>query len=219
MAFKLLISGESNSGKTTLTKGMADTLVISHDGKPYPFQNPHSLLTDASEASKITEFVNAKVMGYKDKFGAMPKVIVFDSVSRIFESLYENCNAKYSGFHVYSKLDTQIKEFASLLEDILPSGINVIILSHAIWNGETSKYELVGKGSFNKVGGFLGVVDEAIFVETKNDKRILHFRSTKFPARTLSTELPDSCEVSKFNLLEHLTFLEAQSTAAAEFTI
>lgn len=36
MAIKLLISGESNSGKTSLTKDLKDTLVVSYDGKKYP---------------------------------------------------------------------------------------------------------------------------------------------------------------------------------------
>ena len=63
--------------------------------------------------------------------------------------------------------------------------------------------------SFAKRGGFLAETDEAIFIETKNGKRILHFRSTKFPARTLTTDVPDSQPSDDFNLQTHLEMLAA----------
>jgi len=67
--------------------------------------------------------------------------------------------------------------------------------------------------------GFLAETDEAIFVETKASKRIAHFKSTKFPARTLTDGIPDSQSVDDFNLQEHLDLLSAKQSTADEFSM
>lgn len=217
--FKLLISGTSNAGKTTLTKDLENTLVISHDGKAYPFEVPHALMTDVVSAGAIIDFVNDKVATYQDKFGELPANIVFDSVSRIYESLYDSCSSRFTGFAIYSNLDKEIKEFADFLEAILGSGVNLIIISHALFDSDENKYNLVGKGSFAKLGGFLSVVDEGIFVETKGDKRILHFNSTKFPARTLLLDQPKSMPIGDFKLQDHVKKLSDSGDKASAFTL
>ena len=220
MAVKLLIAGESNAGKTTLTKGLESSLVISHDGKRYPYRNPHASISSFSTSDELTGFVTEKIEAYHAKFGEYPRTVVFDSVSRIFDTLYDACNHKYTGFNIYSNLDKEIKSFTNYIEDtLIASGINVVILSHAIYDSETSKYNLVGKGSFAKVGSFLSVVDESIFIETKSNKRILHFRSTKFPARTLQDDNPDSTPVEDFNLGTYVTHLEEVNSAVNEFEL
>lgn len=220
MSVKLLIAGESNSGKTTLTKGLANSLVISHDGKRYPYKNPHASIASFSTTAELTSFVSEKIEAYNERFGSYPETVVFDSVSRIFDTLYDACNQKYSGFAIYSNLDKEIKEFTNYIEDtLIASDINVVILSHAIYDSETSKYNLVGKGSFAKVGSFLSVVDQSIFLQTKNDKRILHFRSTKFPARTLQEDDPDSMPADNFNLGEYVNKLKERTSAVNEFEL
>lgn len=216
---KLLLSGASNAGKTSLTKDLLDTLVISHDGKAYPFKVPHGEISTVSSASDISAFVNDKALAYQERFGKMPKTIVFDSVSRIYESLYDACSSRYTGFAIYSNLDREIKAFADFLEEILDSGINLIIISHALYDADEGKFNLVGKGSFSKLGGFLSVVDEGIFIETKNDKRILHFRSTKFPARTLQDDLPNSVPSTDFDLQKHMEMLLSTTADVAEYAL
>lgn len=62
-------------------------------------------------------------------------------------------------------------------------------------------------------------MDEAIFVEPKNDKRVLHFRATKFPARTLTDSLPDSVSSKDFNLQEHINVLRQNAVKAASFEL
>ena len=122
--------------------------------------------------------------------------------------------------NIYSNLDKEIKAFTNYIEDtLIASGINVVILSHAIYDSETSKYNLVGKGSFAKVGSFLSVVDESIFIETKSNKRILHFRSTKFPARTLQDDNPDSMPTEDFDLGTYVSHLEKVNSAVNEFEL
>ena len=66
---------------------------------------------------------------------------------------------------------------------------------------------------------FLAETDEALFLETKSSKRIVHFKSVKFPARTLTDGVPDSIPVEDFNLQAHLDLLSEKQNAADEFSI
>lgn len=149
MAIKLLISGESNSGKTTLTKDLVDTLVVSYDGKKYPFPVPHVLVTQFTSTQELINAINEKIVTYKDKFGKYPKTIVIDTVSKIFDTLLDACSAKHTGFKVYSELNREIHEFTSYIQNtLIASDMNVILISHAIWDQDTAKYNLVGKGEY-----------------------------------------------------------------------
>jgi hypothetical protein len=167
----------------------------------------------------VAEVINTtieKIEAYKTKFKKYPDTIVFDSVSKIFDTMLANCNEKYKGFAIYSELDKEVTAFTAFIEDsLIASGMNVVLISHALYDADTSKYNLVGKGSFSKRGGFLAEVDEAIFIEVKSNKRILHFRSAKLPARSLQTDLPDSMPVEEFNLQQHIDML-AESTGEVD---
>ncbi len=210
MSVKLLISAESNSGKTTLTKTLKDALVVSHDGKKYPFAVPHIMVDTFDSTASLIALINEKILAYKEKFKVYPKTVVFDSVSKIFDTILNNCSSKHTGFKIYSELDAEITMLTSYIQNtLIASNMNVVFISHAIWDQDTAKFNLIGKGSFAKRGGFLAETDEAIFIETKNGKRILHFRSTKFPARTLTTDVPDSQPSDDFNLQTHLEMLAA----------
>lgn len=220
MSIKLLIAAESNSGKTTLTKTLKDSLVVSHDGKQYPYPVPHVLIDTFDTVEALIATINEKIVAYKDRFKAYPKTIVFDSVSKIFDTILDNCNTKYTGFAIYSALDKEIHELTDYIQNtLIASDMNVVIISHALYDADTTKYNLIGKGNFSKRGGFLAEVDEAIFIETKSSKRILHFRSTKFPSRTLQEDLPDSIPVDEFNLQQHIETLSANQTAVDDFAL
>ena len=220
MSIKLLISAESNSGKTTLTKDLQHSLVVSHDGKKYPFAVPHVMVPNFSSSQELIDLVNDKVVAYKEKFGEYPKTIVFDSVSKIFDTLMDVCNEKFTGFKVYSELNKEVHAFTNYVQNVLiASDVNVVLISHALYDAETSKYNLIGKGDFQKRGGFLAEVDYALFIETKANKRTLHFRSTKFPARTLRTDDPDSLPVADFSLQAYLETLSAEQQSVDEFAL
>ena len=73
--------------------------------------------------------------------------------------------------------------------------------------------------SFSKRGGVLAETDYALFIEVKNSKRILHFRSTKFPARTLRTEDPDTIGVEDFNLQDYMDVLVSEQSTVDEFAL
>lgn len=220
MSVKILISAEANSGKTTLTKTLKNSLVVSHDGKKYPYPIPHVLVPTFDSAQELVNTTIEKVEAYKEKFDAYPDTIVFDSVSKIFDTIHTNCNEKFKGFTVYSELDKEINIFTSFIENsLVASGINVVLISHAIYDPDTAKYNLVGKGSFSKRGGFLAEVDNAIFLEVKSTKRMVHFRSTKLPARTLEPSLPDSINVEDFSLQETIDLLKNKSISVDEHAL
>lgn len=220
MSVKLLISGESNSGKTSLTKDLQNCLVVSHDGKRYPYRVPHVMVDTFTSTQELVSLINDKIVAYKEKFGSYPKTVVFDSVSKIFDTLMDTCNAKHTGFKIYQELNREIHDFTEYVQNtLIASDMNVILISHALYDAETTKYNLIGKGDFSKRGGFLAEVDEAIFLETKNNKRILHFRSTKFPARTLHEDIPDSLPVDEFSLLKHLDMLIESQSSVDEYEL
>lgn len=220
MSIKLLISAEANSGKTTLTKSLKDALVVSHDGKRYPFTVPHVMVDTFPAVSDLINLINTKIVAYKEKFGSYPKTIVFDSISKIFDTILTNCNTKHTGFKIYSELDAEVTALMSYIENtLIASDMNVVIISHAIYDADTTKYNLVGKGSFAKRGGVLAETDQALFLETKSNKRIVHFRSTKFPARTLVEDDPDSIDVTAFNLQDYIDKLAAAQTLADDYAL
>ena len=220
MTAKILISAEANAGKTTLTKDLEKSLIISHDGKRYPFKVPHVLVPAFDNVSELLELVTEKIEAYNTKFGYYPSTIVFDSVSKIFDTIHTSCNEKYKNYAIYSEMDKEINAFTAFIENsLIASEINVVLISHALYDAESAKYSLVGKGSFSKRGGFLAEVDEAIFVEIKNNKRILHLRSTKLPARSLQEDLPDSINIEDFNLQKHIELVEGNANQVDDFQL
>ena len=217
---KILIAGQSNAGKTKLTESLENVLVISHDGKNYPFAKPHVNVATFSSAAEFNRIVTEKIQVYETKFGELPKTIVYDSISKVFDTVMDYCNVKHTGFKVYSELNKEIHEVTEFVQNqLIPAGMNVVIVSHAIWDGDTSQYNLVGKGDFQKRGGVLSEVDHAVFVETKNNKRIVHHRSTKFPARTTLSDLPDSQPVEEYNLQKHISVLAGLKDEVAAFEL
>jgi len=222
MSVKLLISGLSNSGKTTLTKDLnpKETLVISHDGKNYPHPIPHVNIASFDSCAELIGTITEKITAFKEKVGAYPKTIVIDSVSKIFDTIMDSCNTKHTGFKIYSELNKEIHDFTEYIQNtLIASSMNVILLSHAIYDADTTNYNLVGKGDFAKRGGFLAEVDNAVFIETKSNKRIVHHRSTKFPARTVLPEFADNEPIDSYSLAKHIEALSKLKDNVAEFVL
>lgn len=147
MAVKILISGMSNSGKTTLTESLTDVLIISHDGKNYPFPKPHVNIAGFGSSAELIATSSDKIEAFNTKFGHYPTTIVYDSVSKIFDTLMDSCNSKHQGFKIYSELNREIHEFTDYVQNtLIASGFNVVLISHALYDTETAIYSLVGKG-------------------------------------------------------------------------
>lgn len=220
MSAKILISALANSGKTTLLKSLNNVLVIAHDGKKYPFPQPHVNVDSFNSMDEFIGLCNSKVAAYKDKFGELPETMAFDSVSKIFETIADYCNEKFTGFNVYSNLNKEVHKFTDYIENtLITNGINVVIVSHAVWDADTTTYQLVAQGAFAKKGGFLSEVDQAVFVEVKSNKRTVHHRSNKFASRTTLDDMPDNEDANEYNLQAHIEKLVSVKDAVAEYIL
>lgn len=154
MAAKILISGPAMAGKTSLLQTLEDVYVIAHDGKRYPFAQPHTNVETFSSAQELVDLTNEKLLAYKEKFGRVPSTVVYDSVSKIQQTIEANVLARVKSFP-YGEINKEIKIFTDYIEQVLiANGVNVVLVSHALWNEETALWSLVGAGgAFSKKGG------------------------------------------------------------------
>lgn len=216
---KLLVSGITNSGKTSLLKSLTDVLVIARDGKKYPFAQPHVNVGDYTDVDQLIDTIVEKVEAYEKKFGVMPKTIAIDSISKIVLDI-ENYVVEQVKSYPYGKVNSQIKRFVDFIERDMASEFNIILVSHAMYNEDTSGYNLVNAGgSYGKKGGMLSEVDEAIFLEVRGKNRTIHYRNSKMAARTVMSDLPDSVPLDEFNLQEHIELLQSKKSKAAEWSL
>lgn len=216
---KLLVSGITNSGKTSLLQTLNDVLVIARDGKRYPFEQPHVNVPDFTAVDHLLDLTVEKVEAYEKKFNEMPKTVVLDSISKILLDIEAYVLEQVKSFP-YGKVNTEIKKLVDFIEREMCPSFNVILVSHALYNEDTNGYNLVNAGgSYGKKGGMLSEVDEAIFLEVKGKNRTIHYRNSKMAARTTMADLPDSVPLEDFNLQEHVALLETKQSKAAEWSL
>lgn len=216
---KLLVSSLPNIGKTTLLQSLTDTLVIARDGKKYPFEQPHVNVPDFTSADQLIDIIIDKVQVYEAKLEKSPKSIAIDSVSKILLDIEGYTLEQVKSFP-YGKVNTEIKKVVDFIERDMVPNFNVILVSHALYNEDVSGYSLVNAGgSYGKKGGILSEVDEAIFVELKSKKRIVHFRNSKMCSRTTMADLPETMPVEEFNLQKHLELLMEKQSKADKWSL
>jgi hypothetical protein len=211
-----------NSGKTTLISKLENALVMSTDNKAFRGKVPHFRYSEYSGMENMTNTLADKLEAYEAKFGELPKTLVIDSVTHLANNMEKYWNDKpgVTGFAVWAGLGKDIMDLNAYLEDtILPAGINVIFTSHCQYDADTGKYKIAAPGNFGKNGSWLSVTDEAGFIEVKGNKRLIHFKTMKFPCRTLQEDLPDSILVDEFDINAHITLLSSGAEEADEWTI
>ena len=122
--------------------------------------------------------------------------------------------------NIWSNLSKDILAINAFFEEeLVPAGINVVITAHTQYDPDTAKYKINSPGSFGKNGSWLSVVDEAVFIEEKGNKRILHYRTMKFPCRTRNEDLPEHIELKDFSINDHIQLLEDSITESEEFRL
>lgn len=216
---KLLVSSLPNIGKTTLLKSLTDVLVIARDGKKYPFPQPHVNVPDFTSADQLIDIIVEKVEAYEDKIGSLPKTVAIDSVSKILLDIEGYTLEQVKSFP-YGKVNTEIKKFVDFIERDMVPNFNVVLVSHAMYSEDVSGYSLVNAGgSYGKKGGILSEVDEAIFVELRGKKRIVHFRNSKMCSRTTMADLPENSPIEDFDLQKHLESLQSKQQDAEKWSL
>lgn len=216
---RILITGISNSGKTSLLKTLKDVLVVSRDGKPFSLELPHFNAPDFDRVNDILDLLVEKLNVYKDKFGKYPKTIAFDSVSRIFTDIETNCSRKYKGFEVWSNVNKEVNTLVDAINQIEREGYNIILIAHCVWDEKAGKYIETCKGSFAKIGGFLSICDYAINIDRIGKTFTIHNKNNNL-ARTLLTDIPDKQDSTTFNLQEYLDkIVNKTNTVTKEWSI
>jgi hypothetical protein len=213
---KLLLSGLPNSGKTTLLQDLEDVLVFARDGKKYPFPQPHVNVENFDSITEVLELFEQKIHVYKDAYNKYPETIVIDSISKFLLDIESNIVARIKSFP-YGVVNTEIKMLMDFIETNLAPNFNIILISHAMHDVDTATYNLVNAGgSWGKKGGVLSEVDQAIFLEVKGKKRVVHLRNSQMAARTTMAQLPDKVDAKDFSLQDHIkTLTESQDTASS----
>ncbi len=216
---KLLISGLSNTGKTSLLQTLTDVLVYANDGKGYPFKQPHLSVGMTNTAADFISTIEDGLAKYEEKFGEMPKTIAIDSISKILidiEGYYLRTVASFP----YGPIGKDVTELMNYIEiELVQNGCNVIFVSHAIKDADGQFALVTAGGSSGKRGGVIADVDNAIYLDVQGKKRKIHHKNPKMLARSLDSELPEFVNVEDFNLQEHLDMIVAHETDTEEWAL
>lgn len=219
-AVKLLVSAFESSGKSTITSQLEDVLVFNFDHKEYSFKVPHANLKDYQGMDWLIQQMSEKIGAYKEKFGKYPKNIVFDTVTQMYSSMQKYNADKYKGFDIHTNNNKDTLAFNEFIEaQIIPSGINAIVVAHTTYDEATARFTIPASGAFAKAGSWLSVVNDGIFIEKKANKLVVHTSGLKYPARSTLSDIEQSAEIEKYSLQDHIHKLEAIKLEADEFVL
>lgn len=139
MAQKILIMGESGTGKSTSMRNCdpATTAVVNPVGKPLPFKAKFDMLNNETDARKITRYM-------KEQAAAGKKLIVVDDFQYILAVPYMN-RIKEIGWDKYNDFGANYFEIIDVCKD-LPDDVVVVYMTHleTLDNGLTT-VKLIGK--------------------------------------------------------------------------
>ena len=123
MAQKILIMGESGTGKSTSLRNCdpATTAVINPVGKPLPFKNHFEMLNNETDARKIVKYMKEQVTAGK-------KLIIVDDFQYILAVPYMN-RIKETGWEKYNDFGANYFEIINCCKD-LPDDVVVAYLTH-----------------------------------------------------------------------------------------
>ena len=139
MAQKVLIMGESGTGKSTSLRNCdpATTAVINPVGKPLPFKNHFEMLNNETDARKIVKYM-------KEQCAAGKKLLVVDDFQYILAVPYMN-RIKETGWDKYNDFGANYFEIIDCCKD-LPDDVVVVYMTHleTLDHGLTT-VKLIGK--------------------------------------------------------------------------
>ena len=217
---KFMVVAQEAVGKTTLVSQVEDALLVSTDNKAFTGKVPHYRYSSYQGVEHFTDTLVEKLEAYKEKYDKYPKTVIIDSITHLQNNMERWANDKFTGFNIWSNLSKDILAINAFFEEeLVPAGINVVITAHTQYDPDTAKYKINSPGSFGKNGSWLSVVDEAVFIEEKGNKRILHYRTMKFPCRTRNEDLPEHIELKDFSINDHIQLLEDSITESEEFRL
>lgn len=218
---KVLISGLPNVGKSTLLKDLnpETTLLIVRDGKKSPLKIPKKTIEDFTDVDDLISQITNAVSSYIEKYDKNPETIAIDSISKIFLDIEARILARVKSFP-YGQINIEIAKFMEFLEHSIAPVCNLVMISHAQLNTETSSYELVNAGgSWGKKGGAISEVENALFIELKGSKRTIHHKTHKMLSRSLIDSIPESEPADTFNLQSYIDLVNEEINSSEEFEV
>ena len=211
-AVKLLISGQESSGKSTLTSQIDDSMVIVVDGKSYPFNKPHYRIDEYNGIADFKNILITKIKAYKAKYDELPKVIVIDTITKMYENMYIWSQENFKGFDIFNAINKDTLYLNKVIEStLIKKGIDVVIVAHATYDESTGRYVIPAKGEFKNTGSWMSVVDEASFLYTLGQERYIAHTELKYPCRS-TLDLVGSEPVDKYSINDHLNKLREKAT-------
>lgn len=139
MAQKVLIMGESGTGKSTSLRNCdpATTAVVNPVGKPLPFKSHFEMLNNETDARKIVKYM-------KEQVAVGKKLLVVDDFQYILAVPYMN-RIKETGWDKYNDFGANYFEIIDVCKD-LPDDVVVVYMTHleTLDNGLTT-VKLIGK--------------------------------------------------------------------------
>lgn len=205
MAIKLLVCGYENTGKTTLVIKLKDTLIINCDRKVFNYNVPFAHVKDWTGLDNFKKEVNSKIKAYKDKYGDLPKWVVFDTITQLYAIMARFNNERYRGFEIHNQIDRDTLDINNYIENVLiTNGINVIIVAHTLYDEASGRVIIPANGRFAKAGSWTSVCNEAIYIERNKEGHSVYFNSPIFPARTLcGSNDTDKMDIKDFDFYDY----------------
>jgi hypothetical protein len=213
---KFLITGLENSGKTTMTSELEDAMVVAIDSKPYPYNIPHYEVREFLGVTDLKSTLVEKIKAYKAKFGKLPRTVVLDTVTKLYELVYLWAEENFKGFDVHNAISKQTLLVNAMLDKLLiDKGINLVIVAHVQFDQNTSRFIVPATGKFKDSGSWLSVVDEASYVHVLGTERMVAHSDIKFPCRTTLKGMKTQ-RVDDYNINGHISKLEQLATSKAD---
>lgn len=202
---KLLVTGLENSGKSTITSKIKDALVINFDNKEYSFEVANADFREYTGLDSVINFINNKLVAYKEKNGKFPKVLVIDTVTQLYSSMVLYNSKKYNGFNIHSQNNVDTLDLNNYFEDIiLANGVDLVVVAHAIYDSDTKAYTIKSQGQFRDAGSWLSIVNDSIFIEKRNGKLTVFLNDIKYPSRTSLEKIEEKMSIDDYDINTHL---------------
>jgi hypothetical protein len=155
---KLLLCAYENSGKSTISSELEETLVFNMDRKEYGFKVAHTNIKEYNGMEELIDLMASKIEMYEEKTGKLPKTVVFDTVTQLYTAMQKFNGEKYKGFDIHTNNNRDTLMFNDFVEsDLIPAGINVVIVAHTLYDEATSRHLIPASGAFAKAGSWLSV--------------------------------------------------------------
>lgn len=212
---KLLVSGLTQSGKTRLlsTDFGDEILVLAKDGKKYPYNHPHANIPNFNTVDELIDYADRATNMYMDKYGKLPEIIVWDTISKILLDIEASCIRRIKSYP-YGEVNKEISKLLEFIED-MSNSCDVIIMSHSIWDADENLHKLVNAGgSYGKKGGVISEVDNSIFLEIKGTRVTVWQQNPSKLARTTIADIAVQVPYKDYSLKEHVIKLREQAENA-----